>query len=72
MHCNPTAIKYKYQKSKSLPGQWRIERCLSPFPVVLGHTSANAVKATAGGRGWSTGNSACLNINILRYINTNN
>ena len=26
--------------------------------VALGHTSANAVKATAGG--WSTGSSACL------------
>ena len=27
--------------------------------VALGHTSANAVKATAGG--WSTGSSACFN-----------
>ena len=45
-------------KSKFLPQQWRIGRRLSPFPVALGHMSANAVKATAGG--WSTGSSACL------------
>ena len=37
------------KKSKFLPRQWRIGRCLSPFPVALGHTSANAVKATGGG-----------------------
>ena len=44
--------------SKFLPRQWRIGRRLSPFLVALGHTSANAVKATA--EGWSTGSSACL------------
>ena len=45
--------------SKFLPRQWRIWRRLSPFPVALGHTSANAVKATVGG--WCNGSSACLN-----------
>ena len=44
--------------SQSFPRQWRIGRCLSAFQVVLGHISANAVKATAGG--WSTATCACL------------
>ena len=45
-------------KSKFLPRQWRLGRRLSPFLVALGHKSAHAVKATAGG--WSTGSFACL------------
>ena len=45
----PYASKSISQKLKFLPRQWRIGRCLSPFLVALGHTSANAVKATAGG-----------------------
>ena len=46
------------KKSNSFPRQWRIGRRLSPFQVALGHSSVNAVKATAGG--WSTGSSICL------------
>ena len=32
--------------------------------IALGHTSTNAVRATAGG--WSTGSSACLNGKRIR------
>ena len=33
----------------SFPRQWGKGRCLSLFQVALGHTSVDAVKATAGG-----------------------
>ena len=46
------------KKSNSFPRQWRTGRCLSPFQVALGHSSVNAVKATAGG--WNTGSSTRL------------
>ena len=52
------SLRNQKSKPKFLPRQWRTGRRLSPFLVALGHTSANAVKAKAGG--WSTGSSACL------------
>ena len=36
---------------KLLPHQWHLGHRLSTFPVALGHTPANAVKATSGGGG---------------------
>ena len=41
------------------PRQWRIGRRLSPFLVTIGHTTTDAVKATARG-GWPTGSSVWL------------
>ena len=36
--------------------------------VALGHASANAVRATAGG--WSTGSSACLTSPLLSHFSS--
>ena len=36
--------------------------------VALGHASANAEKATAGG--WSTGSSACLTSPLLSHLSS--
>ena len=55
---NALGIDLCRKKSNSIPRQWRIGRRLSPFQVALGHSSVNAVKATAGG--WDTGSSTCL------------
>ena len=38
------------------------------FSIALGHASANAVKATAGG--WSTGSSACLTSPRLSHLSS--
>ena len=46
------------KNSNSFPRQWRKGWRLSPFQVALGHSSVNAVKATAAG--WDTGSSTCL------------
>ena len=45
-------------KVKVLPAPMAHRAAPISVSVALGHTSANAVKATAGG--WSTGSSACL------------
>ena len=37
------------KKSISFPRQWRTGQRLTPFQVALGHSSVNAVKATAEG-----------------------
>ena len=38
--------------------------------IALGHASANAVKAKAGGGGWSTGSSACLTSPLLSQLSS--
>ena len=63
-----TLLNLHIKNSKFLPRQWRIGRRLSPFPVALGHTSANAVKATVGG--WSTGSSACLTFPLNSFMSS--
>ena len=45
-------------KIKVLPAPLAHRAAPIPVSVARGHTSANAVKATAGG--WSTGNCVCL------------
>ena len=46
------------QKVKVLPAPMAHRATPISVSIALGHASANAVKATAGG--WSTGSSACL------------
>ena len=51
-------MDFMYQKVKVLPAPMAHRAASISVSVALGHTSATAVKATAGG--WSTGSSACL------------
>ena len=56
------------KNSNSFPRQWRMGRRLSPFQVAIGHSSVNAVKATA--RGWSTGSSTCLTFSLHSHTSS--
>ena len=59
IHSQSIALHMVKKKSKSFPRQWRHRAAPISVSIALGHASADAVKATAGG--WSTGSSACLN-----------
>ena len=51
-------MNYKLYQNQVLPAPMAHRAVPISVSVALGHTSANAVKATAGG--WSTGSSMCL------------
>ena len=53
-------------KSKSFPRLMAHRAAPISVSVALGHASANAVRATAGG--WSTGSSACLTSPLLSHF----
>ena len=50
----------------SFPHQYRVAPI--SVSVALGHTAANALKATAGGGGWSTVSSACVTFPLHSLI----
>ena len=56
------------KKSKSLPHPMAHRAAPISVPIALGHASANAVRATAGG--WSTGSSACLTSPLLSHFSS--
>ena len=56
MTINPNMLKSKIVKVPPTPMAHRV--ALLSVPLALGHMSANAVKATAGG--WSTDGPVCL------------
>ena len=56
------------KKSKSFPAPMAHRAAPISVSVALGHTSANAVRATVGG--WSTGSSACLTSPLLSHLSS--
>ena len=61
-------MQYQKSKSKSFPRPMAHRAALISVSMALGHASANAVKATAGG--WSTGGSACLTSPLLSHFSS--
>ena len=55
-------------KSKSFPRPMAHRAAPISVSIVLGHASADAVRATAGG--WSTGSSACLTSPLLSHFSS--
>ena len=55
-------------KSKSFPRLMAHRAAPISVSIALGHASANAVRATAGG--WSTGSSACLTSPLLSHFSS--
>ena len=61
-------ISQKSQSQSSFPRPMAHRAVPITVSIALGHASANAVKATAGG--WSTGSSACLTSSFLSHLSS--
>ena len=58
--------KYKSKKSKSFPAPMAHKAAPISVSIALGHASANALQATAGG--WSTGSSVGLTFPLYSHM----
>ena len=63
-------VKTASKKSKSFPAPMAHRAAPISVSIAIGHASSNAVGATAGGGGWSTGSSASLTFSLHSHMSS--